>query len=327
MAGWTHLAGKERRDVHEKSRIHQKISTRPGHRYLISARFHTSVENGPRGDTRVRFCADPSGGRDFRDAHKSQWYFTDSRWLRFQHRFTAAGEEATVGIEFYRWRDLDRASAHADQVLVLDLGPLARASGDPPPDPRFPPALALTGPRVESGEGVEVRLEAPPGFVMTGMGARAAAGHLTTLMLRVAPLLPDGTLGEPEEMRAGREPDADLEAEIRLPPGHVATGFGARITPGGDVKTLALWGRPLLPGGLLGGERELRAGVEPGGGLERRVRLEAAAESPARVLISAGLRCPSNDAGGISARSALLEPTATEAERRRESREKEGENR
>jgi hypothetical protein len=171
---------------------------------------------------------------------------------------------------------------------------------------------------MESDERVEVQLDAPPGYVITGMGARAAADNVTTLMLRVAPLLADGTLGEPEKLRGGWEPDAGLEAEIRLPEGYVATGLGARIAPEWDVKTFALWGRPLHPDGSLGEEREFRAGVEPRGGLEKIVRLEDS--SPPRILISAGLRCSSNDVGGISARSALVARTSTEEVRRREAR-------
>ena len=104
---------------------------------------------------------------------------------------------------------------------------------------------------------------------------------------------------------AGWEPDAGLEADIDLPDGYVATGFGARIAPEWDVKTLALWGRPLMPDGSFGAEKEFRGGIQPEGGLEAQVRLE-----DGRVLSSAGLRCSLNDVKGIRATSVRLIATA-----------------
>jgi len=306
MAGWSKLAGKKRDQVFEQSTLYRKIPTIPGHRYLLSARLNTSVENGPRGDTRIRLFADPAGGRDFGGLNSSQWYWTDGRWLRFQHCWTAAAEQSTIGFGFFRWRDLDRASAYVDHVLVLDLGPARKTPADPPARARALPCLVLADPRIEADDRVEAQVSAPPGYVITGVGARAAGDNVTTIWIQIRPLLADGTLGPAEEMLSGWEPDAGLEAQIALPDGYVATGFGARIAPEWDVKTLAVWGRPLLPDGTLGEEKEFRAGVEPKGGLEKRVNLEHG-----RVLLSVGLRCAFNDVAGISARSAALRPTAT----------------
>ncbi len=311
MAGWSNVAGEKRDQVFEESVLYQRVATKPGHHYILSARVHTSVAKGlPRGDTRVRLFADPEGQMDWGDRNSSQWYWTDGRWLRFQHRWVAAGDVSTIGFGFFRWRDLERASAYVDHVRVFDLGPAAKTPLDPPAQGKGIRTIVLSAPRSEATERTEAELSAPPGHVITGIGARAAGDNVTTMRIRVSPLLPDGRLGEPEEMLAGWEADAGLEANIDLPEGFVATGFGARIAPEWDVKTFAVWGRPLLPDGTLGEEKEFRAGIEPNGGLERRVRLEGN-----RVLISAGLRCSFNDVAGINARSAELHRTATARKR------------
>jgi hypothetical protein len=306
MAGWTHVAGEQREQVFQETEIHQKIPTTPGHAYLMSARVHTSVANNhPRGDTRVRLMADPKGGTDFGDSNITQWFWTDGRWLTFYYQWTAEAEASTVGFGFFRWRDLDRASAYVDHVKVYDLGAAARTPEDPPSPAEAAPKVALVNEQAEADDRVEASLQAPPGYVITGLGARAHADNVTTLWIKVQPLLPDGKLGEPEELRSGWEADANLEARIDLPDGYVATGFGARIGPEWDIKTLAVWGRPLLPDGLLGEEKEFRAGFEPGGGLEKSIRLEKG-----RALTSAGLRCAVNDVAGISGSSAALIRTA-----------------
>lgn len=307
MAGWSHIAGERREQVFEKSFVYQTAETVPGHAYLLSARLRTSVLNGPRGDTRARLLADPRGGSDFGELNGTQWFWTDGRWLRFEHSFVAEGDSATVAIGFFRWRDLDRASAYTDQVRLYDLGPAARSPAEMAgiPSAEFP-ARVLTDPRIEAGERVEAHLEAPSGHVITGIGARAAADNVTTIALEVRPLLPDGRLGSEEMLRGGREPDSDLEAFVDLPEGLVATGFGARIAPEWDVKTLVVWARPLGENGTLGEEQEFRVGIEAEGGLEKEVRLQ-----PGRVLTAVGLRCSQNDVAGIRASSARLRSTET----------------
>jgi hypothetical protein len=306
MAGWTHAAGEQREQVFQETEIHQKIPTTPGHTYLMSVRAHTSVANNhPRGDTRVRLFADPTGGTDFGDANISQWFWTDGRWLTFSYQWTAEADESTIGCGFFRWRDLDRASAYVDHVKVYRLGFSAMSPEDAPAPSERAPAVGLSDPRVEADDRVEAKLDAPPGYVVTGLGARAHADNVTTMWMKLRPLLPDGKLGEPEELRTGWEADANLEARIDLPDGYVATGFGARIAPEWDIKTLAVWARPILPDGSLGEEKEFRAGFEPNGGLEKIVRLEEG-----RVLTSMGLRCSVNDVGGISGSSAALIRTA-----------------
>jgi len=306
IAGFTHLAGKNRRQVFAKSTLSQRIATKPGHAYLLAAMAYTSVTNGPRGDTRVRLFADPAGGEDFDGPDSSQWYWTDGRWLRFQHHWVATANRSTIGFGFFRWRDLDAAHAYVDHVHVYDLGPAPAAADAPPARAKQAPALVLVDPKVEADDKVEACLEAPPGYVITGLGSRAHYDNITTMWIRVQPLLPDGTLGEPEELRSGWEPDAGLEAQIKLPAGYVATGFGAGIAPEWDVKRFRVWARPLLEDGTLGDEKEFRGGVDLESGCERKVRLEAG-----RVLTSAGLNCMVNDVNGIKANSAALIHTAT----------------
>lgn len=292
MAGWSLAGGPKREQVFRVSTLSQRIPTTPGHVYIVSAWAHTSVAGGPRGDTRVRLLADPKGGTDLDGPNASQWYWTDGRWMRFQHRWTARGDRATIGLGLFRWRDLDRASAFVDHVTVFDLGP------KPPPERR-----PFADSKVEADDKVEAHLAAPPGYVITGLGARAHYDNVTTLWLRVQPLLPDGTLGPPEELRGGWEPEARLEARIGLPPGMAVTGFGARAAPEWDVKSLVVWGRPLRKDGTLGDEQEFRGGKEPQKGPEKAVRLQ-----PGRLLTAAGLNCMHNDINAIRATSATLRP-------------------
>ena len=123
MYGWTHKAGKERKDVFLENGIHQTIPTKPGHKYALIARAITSVTNGTRGDTRIRLAVDPTGGSELKGKNSSQWFWTDGKWMTLSHKFTAESEKATIAIGFFRWRDLDRADAHIDNIRLYDLGP------------------------------------------------------------------------------------------------------------------------------------------------------------------------------------------------------------
>lgn len=289
-AGFTHCAGKQREQVFQESGLSQMIKTTPGHTYILAAMIRTAVKNGPQGDTRVRLFNRDGGQAGIKNA--SQWYWTDGRWMRFQHEWKAAADTSSIGVDFFRWRDLDQADAYVDEIHVYDLGKLPKTREDPP---------AFADPRMESDPTVEAFLQAPPGHVITGIGARAHYDNITTLWLKVQPLLPDGTLGEAEQLRGGWEADSHLEARVELPPGHVATGFGAGIAPEWDVKRLRVWGRPLLPGGALGEEKEFRGGQDLQGGCEKVIRL-----APGRILISAGLNCMFNDVNKIKGASARL---------------------
>ncbi len=305
MAGFTHFAGEKREQVFLKSTLSQKIATTPGHTYVLSAMGLTAVKNGPRGDTRVRLFVDPSGGENFDGLNSSQWYWTDGKWMRFEHRWVATGKQATIGLGFFRWRDLDAASAYVDHVHVYDLGPAPATADAPSVRTAERLSLVLTDHKVEANDKVEGYLEAPPGFVITGLGARAHYDNITTMWMRIRPLMPDGSLGEPEELRTGWERDAGLEAQIELPPGYVATGFGAGIAPEWDVKRMGVWARPLNKDGTLGEEKLFRGGIDRESGFEKQVQLPAG-----RVLTAAGLNCMLNDVNGIKATSAAIRQTA-----------------
>lgn len=305
MAGFTHLAGEKREQVFAKASLSQKIATTPGHVYVLAAMALTSVKNGLRGDTRVRLFADPAGGSNFDNENSSQWYWTDGQWLRFEHRWVAAAEQATIGFGFFRWRDLDAASAYVDHVHVYDLGPAPAAADAPPIRTAERLSLVLVDPKVDADDKCEGFLQAPPGYVVTGLGARAHYDNITTLWMKIQPIMPDGSLGQAEQLRTGWERDAGLEAEIELPPGYVATGFGAGIAPEWDVKRMGVWARPLNKDGTLGEEKLFRGGKDLQSGFEKQVQLP-----PGRVLTAAGLNCMLNDVNGIKAASAALVRTA-----------------
>jgi len=306
MAGCFFVNGDDRQQALASSTVSQTIPTQPGHVYVMSAWARTAATNGPRGNTRVRLFADPQGGTDFDDQNTSQWYWTDGRWMRFEHRWVARAEQATIGLGLFRWWNLALSAALVDHVTVYDLGPMPLGPEDPRAERSPLPALALAERRVEVSDKVEGFLRAPPGYVITGLGSRAQDDNITTMWLRVQPLLDDGTLGPPEEIRGGWEPDAGLEAQVALPDRYVASGFGAAIAPEWDVKRFRVWARPLLPDGTLGEEKEFRGGIDLVSGVERQVNLE-----PGRVLISAGLNCMHNDINGIRADSAVLVPTVS----------------
>lgn len=122
MYGWTHKAGRERKDVFLENSIKQTIRTKPGHKYVLTVRAITAVTNGTRGDTRVRLAVDPTGGDELKGKNSSQWFWTDGKWITVSHEFTAESNNATIAIGFFRWRDIDRADAYIDNIRLYDLG-------------------------------------------------------------------------------------------------------------------------------------------------------------------------------------------------------------
>lgn len=296
MAGITHIPTGNRDKAMAESVLSQKVATTPGHAYILSAWVFTDTVKGPPGNITVRLLADPDGDSEFRQHDASQQYWTDGRWMRFEHRFVAAGDKSTIGFEFLRLWDVDRSSAYVDHVSLYDVGPVAGDSGI---------RLELTDAKSEADDKVEAFLRAPTGYVITGIGSRAHEDNITTMWLRVAPLRADGTLGPSEEFRAGYMPDAGLEAKVALPEGYVATGFGAGIAPEWDVKRFGVWARPLNRDGTLGEEKLFRDGKDLTSGFERQVRV-----AEGRVLTGAGLNCSFNDVNGIRAESMRLSRVA-----------------
>ena len=309
LAGIAHQSPSPGEQIFEESRLTQSIETQPGHVYLLAAMVRTAIDNGAvsdrrlRGDTRVRLVADSSGSTD--STERTQWYWTDDAWERFELRWLARSSRSTIALEFFRWRDLPFAGAFADEVHVYDLGPAPMPVSASALTDRELPTLVLTDPRIEAQDKVEAQLHAPAGYVITGLGARAHYDNITTLWLQIQRLRPDGLLGPAEQLRTGWEMDSHLEAQVILPPGYVATGFGAGIAPEWDVKRLGVWARPLQPDGTLGDEKLFRGGVDLESGFERTVRLELC-----RVLTAAGLNCMLNDVNGILGTSRRVRRTA-----------------
>lgn len=306
-AGFTHAAGERREQVFTDTLLHRQVATRPGHEYVLSAAVRTSVVRGPRGDTRVRFVAGGPDAATDPDA-ATQWYWTDGRWMRMRHRWVATSDRSTIGFGFFRWRDLDRASARVDDVRVFDLGPAPLAPDDPP-------GREATGPfgmhrqepgRVLVDRGVRgerpaggVGIEAPPGHVVTGIGWGRRAGRVVTVRIAVRALRPDGALGPRELLRGGPEPDGPLEIFRDLPAGHVATGLGLAPATGASRPRLAIVGRSLGGDGALGDE-VLLGDLEPGDSVFR-------AEGR---LVLVGVRI-AEGADAASFVSAVVLPTAT----------------
>ena len=72
-------------------------------------------------------------------------------------------------------------------------------------------SLLLVNDREIAAERTEVRFSCPPGSVLTGIGARAHADNITTMWFVHRELRPDGSLGEPVEVKRGSE-----RMEIRI---------------------------------------------------------------------------------------------------------------
>jgi len=307
LAGIADEAASVGRQVFQEGRLSQPVRTEPGHVYVLVAMVRTAVgtdageDRRLRGDTRARLRVDLGDGQ----VERTQWYWTDDTWERFELRWRARSPRSTVGVEFFRWRDLPFAGAFVDEVHLYDLGASPMPADGAASADRAAPRIVLADARMEAQDKVEARLAAPAGYVITGLGARAHYDNITTLWLKVQPILADGSLGPAEQLRAGWEMDSHLEAKVELPPGYVATGFGAGIAPEWDVKRLGVWARPLRADGTLGEERLFRGGVDLESGFERTVRLE-----PGRVLTAAGLNCMLNDVNGIWGASRRLVRTS-----------------
>ena len=64
--------------------------------------------------------------------------------------------------------------------------------------------------------GLEAKIELPPGYVVTGFGARAAPEwDVKGLVVWARPLAPDGALGDEKEFRGGKEPLKGPEKAVR----------------------------------------------------------------------------------------------------------------
>jgi hypothetical protein len=142
-------------------------------------------------------------------------------------------------------------------------------------------------------QGAEASIDAPPGYVITGVGLRVSGDDVVTLRVRVQELLPEGALGGAVEVRAGTEPNGAIDANVDLPLCHVLVGLAARAD-GGIAKTLRLWAAPMSANGTLGAAVPFNGGSEPTGGLEAEYHAAAG-----RTVTAVGLRVTSDAVDGL----------------------------
>ncbi|NLE56892.1 MAG: hypothetical protein GX616_00915 [Planctomycetes bacterium] len=268
--------------------IYQRISgTTPGVTYRARVRIYT-FRTGD-GEMRCGIGLDPYGGTS-PYSENTLWFdpiSSNNRWSVIE--VTAQAKSSTITV----FLDYGQSGMSGFAINYFDLVELIANPPPPPPcaDPEAYMETGLTDRRIDLNQQVEAQHTVPPGYVITGIGARGSDGNVSRMRVRQNPLLPDGSLGEPEEVRFGYDPIGGLEANISLPPCYVAVGYGARAAGEFDVMTLALWARPILADGSLGPVEEFRAGFDAyHPSLER----EFLADS-GRVLTGVGLRMQFSD--------------------------------
>lgn len=149
---------------------------------------------------------------------------------------------------------------------------------------------------IEPNHSLEVDGRLPAGYVLTGIGARARDGKITTLVLEGRYVNSNGTMGTRKRFKFGSEPNHGLEVWYAAPNQHTITGLGARIT-NGNITTLKLRHR------RLGSNRRLstnyytaRTGTEPNNSLEAEFLPAAHGLNVTRVTLTrVGMREKSNN--------------------------------
>lgn len=90
----------------------------------------------------------------------------------------------------------------------------------------------------------QLKLPADQSNVIVGVGGRVSSNNLTTLVLWVAPILDDNTIGKSSPRAFGTEPEHSLEAHGTVGCQEVVVGVGMRVT-NNNLTTLALYARRL----------------------------------------------------------------------------------
>jgi len=282
--------------------IYQVVSgISPGARYEAAVSIYTHRTGN--GEMTCTIGLDPLGGTD-PGGSQITWFegiHSDNEWRRISVRATASSQSTavTIFLGFHQSGSTGFAINYFDKVELIPFPP-------PPPDcADLPPYIEarLSDHRIDLLDEVEAQYTVPRGYVITGIGARGSDANVSRMRVRQNRLLPDGSLGEPQEVRFGYDPYGGLEANITLPDCYVAVGYGARAAGEFDIMTLAVWGRPILPGGSLGPVKEFRAGYEAyNPGLEKQFVIGGS-----RVLTGVGLRMQYSDITNIWAETDLFD--------------------
>ncbi len=280
--------------------VYQRVAaTTPG--TLYRAQVWIFTQRTGNGEMRCRIGIDPTGGTD-PGSSNLVWSFlvhSDGQWSQIQIDAQATASTITIFLAYSQSGSIGFAINYFDLVeLVPDPPP-------PPPCTNGSSEVTLSDRRVDVAEQVEAQYAVPAGYVITGIGARGSAENVSTMLVRQAPLLLDGSLGEPEVVRFGNDPDGPIEALVLLGHCYVAVGYGARAAGEYDIFTLVVWARPILLDGTLGEVEEFRAGYDAyHPSLEREFLAETG-----RVLTGVGLRMQWSDITGIRAETDLYTAT------------------
>ena len=208
-----------------------------------------------------------------------------------------------IGVHIY-WGTQPSVGTKTFDVMALDAFFLDEHIVSQPCDPLEPYwQVCLSNCWFDHDSGYEAHYTVPPGYVITGLGFRAFGHDVTTIRVRMCELLSDGTMGLPQEVRAGSDPYADLEVNINLPPCYVMVGFGARSIAVGDITTLAVWARPIQSDGTLGPVEEFRAGSDPYHSLEKQFLIP----QQNRAMTGAGMKCDEYDITGLYVESCEMQ--------------------
>ena len=264
--------------------------------------WHYTFRTG-NGEMRNRIGIDPYGGTDSSSSNViwSLAVHSDGQWSRIEIDATASASTITVFLQFQQSGSSGFAINYFDLVELIP--------NPPPPSPCTDgtSSVTLSDRRIDWDDGnLEAQYTVPQGYVITGIGARGSAENVSTMVVEQAPLFTDGSLGQPETVRFGWEPDGPIEACILLPDCYVAVGYGARAAGEYDIFTLAVWARPICMDGTLGAVEEFRAGVEPDHSLEKEFLAE-----PGRVLTGVGLGMSYSDINRIYAETDLHSVSTT----------------
>jgi hypothetical protein len=124
-AGWNLMGtGQPGKQTSTEGALYQTVDVTPGKTYMLSAFLYTDQEydgSGQIGLVAARLICDPKGGVDFAGPNSTQLFRTGKGWLKFAKKWKADSDRMTVGVGFFRSRDLPRAVALADRIRLSQV--------------------------------------------------------------------------------------------------------------------------------------------------------------------------------------------------------------